>query len=342
VADATGNVVGKDMDQEVGRRTIPRGRRILRGVLDNIVWIILVLALMVFSTTIDGFFSSRNLVNIVYHSVFLGILAIAETYCLVAGRMDLSIESVAAFGSMLGAWLAGSSQFASGLHLATPYMVLIVLAFGAAVGIINGLLVVRLKIDAFLVTLSTYITVKGLALWLTGGKGVSQLPGMFRLVDTVKIGGIPLMVYLMVLFYVVFFFILVNSRFGRHLFVIGGNVDAAYKHGIRVDGVLYRVFILSGVLAALSGLLMAARADGSSAAAASGFLFDVLAAIVIGGVSLQGGVGSLVGVFAGVLLLGCIRNALNILAISPFVTDVIRGLLVMFAIMLDSAKRMLQ
>ena len=338
----SGKVDGKVKDQEAGRRDTPRGRRLLRRFLDNIVWIILVLALLLFSTTIDGFFSTRNFINIVYHSVFIGILAIAETYCLVAGRMDLSIESVAAFGSMLGAWLAGSSQFASGLHLATPYTVLIVLAFGCLVGIINGILVVRLKIDAFLVTLSMYITVRGLALWLTGGKGVSQLPAVFRLVDTVKIAGIPLMVYLMFLFYVVFFFILVNSRFGRHLFVIGGNVDAAYKHGIRVDSVLIRVFVLSGVLAAFSGLLMAARADGSSAAAATGFLFDVLAAIVIGGVSLQGGVGSLVGVFAGVLLLGSIRSALNILAISPFVTDIIRGLLVLFAIVLDSLKRMLQ
>lgn len=338
----SGKVDGKVKDQEAGRRDTPRGRRLLRRFLDNIVWIILVLALLLFSTTIDGFFSTRNFINIVYHSVFIGILAIAETYCLVAGRMDLSIESVAAFGSMLGAWLAGSSQFASGLHLATPYTVLIVLAFGCLVGIINGILVVRLKIDAFLVTLSMYITVRGLALWLTGGKGVSQLPTVFRLVDTVKIAGIPLMVYLMFLFYVVFFFILVNSRFGRHLFVIGGNVDAAYKHGIRVDSVLIRVFVLSGVLAAFSGLLMAARADGSSAAAATGFLFDVLAAIVIGGVSLQGGVGSLVGVFAGVLLLGSIRSALNILAISPFVTDIIRGLLVLFAIVLDSLKRMLQ
>ncbi len=328
---------------QVGERgATARGRLLLRRVLDNVVWIILALVLVIFSTTIEGFFSGRNFINIIYHSVFIGILAIAETYCLVAGRMDLSIESVAAFGSMLGAWLAGSSQFASGLHLATPYTVLIVLAVGCAVGIINGLLVVRFKIDSFLVTLSTYITVKGLALWLTGGKGVSQLPSMFRLVDTVRIFGIPLMVYLMLLFYVVFFFILVNSRFGRHLFVIGGNVDAAYKHGVHVDGVLYRAFILSGVLAAFSGLLMAARADGSSAAAASWFLFDVLAAIVIGGVSLQGGVGSLVGVFAGVLLLGTIRTALNILAISPFVTDIVRGLLVMFAIVLDSAKRMLQ
>jgi ribose transport system permease protein len=177
---------------------------------------------------------------------------------------------------------------------------------------------------------------------LTEGKGVSQLPATFRLVDTVKILQIPLMVYLMLLFYMFFFFVLMNTRFGRHLFVVGGNIDAAYKHGVSVDRLLYRLFVLSGAIAAVTGLLMAARADGATAASATWFLFEVLAAIVIGGVSLQGGVGSLVGVFAGVLLLSAIRSALNILAISPFVTDMVRGLLVLFAIILDSVKRMIR
>lgn len=323
-------------------RKLSRGKLILRKILDNLVWIILIVSLVIFSITIDGFFSTRNFINIVYHSVFIGVLAIAETYCLIGGQLDLSIESTTAFGALLAAWLMGASRFTSGLHLSPIYAVLIVMAFGCIVGFINSLLVVRLKIEAFLVTLSMYITIRGLALWLTGGKGVSQLPDTFRLLDTVKILGIPLMVFIMLLFYGFFLFLLMNTRFGRHVFIVGGNIDAAYKHGIKVNSVLTRLFILSGAIAAFTGLLMAARADGATAAAATWFLFDVLAAIVIGGVSLQGGVGSLVGVFAGVLLLSSIRSALNIIAISPFVTDIVRGLLVMFAIILDSVKRMIR
>lgn len=319
---------------------VSRTRLLTQRALDNLVWIILIAAVVAFSLTIDGFFSSRNFVNIIYHAVFIGILAIGETYCLISGKMDLSIESTAAFSAILAAWLMGESQFTSGLYLAPPYAVLIVLAFGCAVGLVNALLIVKLNIDAFLVTLSMYITVRGLALWLTEGKGVSLLPDSFRLLDTVQIVVIPLMVYIMLACYLVFWFVLVKSRFGRHVFVIGGNIDAAFKHGVPVNRVIFKMFALSGVLAAFTGLLIAARADGATAASATGFLFDVLAAIVIGGVSLNGGRGSLVGVFAGVLLLSVIRTALNILAINPFVTDVVRGLLVMFAIVLDSAKRM--
>jgi ribose transport system permease protein len=335
-------IAGSQAPGRMGVQTVPRGKILLRQVLDNLVWIILLAAILVFSITIDGFFSIRNYVNVMYHSVFIGVLAIAETYCLIGGQLDLSIESVAAFGAILSAWLMGNSQFASGLHLSPAYTILLVIAFGCAIGLINGLIVVKLKIDAFLVTLAMYIGVRGLALWLTGGKGVSQVPATFRLVDTTKVFGIPFMVWLMIFFYIFFFFVLMNTRFGRHIFVVGGNVDAAYKHGVSVEGVLCRVFVLSGAMSAATGLLMTARADGASAASAQKFLFEVFAAVVIGGVGLKGGVGSLVGVFAGVILLSSIRSALNILAISPFVTDIVRGLLVLFAIVLDSVKRMVR
>jgi ribose transport system permease protein len=317
-----------------------RANRIFRGILDNIVWIILVLLVVIFSSTIDGFFSIRNYINIIYHSVFIGMLAIAESYCLISGNLDLSIESVAGFGAIFSAWLCGTSPFASGLNVNSFVGLLIIISIGALVGLINGFFILRLRIHSFLVTLSTYIIVRGLAVLLTGGKGVSQLPYSFRLVDTIRLFNMPLMVYIMLIFYIFFYFILENTRFGKHLFVIGGNINAAYNFGINVNRVLFRVFILSGIISGFTGWLMAARANGATPAIASGFLFEVLAAVVIGGVSLVGGVGSLVGVFAGVLILSSLHSALNILAISPFITEVVRGGLVLVAIVLDSVKRM--
>lgn len=150
---------------------LSQSKLLTRRALDNLVWIILVVLLVAFSLGISGFFSAGNFINIIYHSVFIGMLAIAETYCLISGKLDLSIESVAAFSALLAAWLMGESTFASGLHVATPVAVLIVLAFGCLVGLINATLIVKLKIDAFLVTLAMFILVRGLALWLTEGKG---------------------------------------------------------------------------------------------------------------------------------------------------------------------------
>lgn len=320
--------------------SLSRGKRITRGFLNNIVWIILVLCVILFSSLIPGYFSIVNYINILSNSTFLGILAIAEAYCLISGNLDLSIESVAGFSAIFSAWLSAHSLGSSGLNL-NPYITLILcLVIGLIVGYINSFLILKFKINAFLVTLSTYIIIKGLAITLTSGLGLSQLPKSFRLVDTIRFFNISLIPIIMIVLYIVFYFILVNTQFGTHIFIIGGNKNAAYNFGVNVNRVVTSVFVLSGILAAFAGWLMTAKANGASPAMANGMLFEVLAAIVLGGVSLEGGVGSLTGVFAGVLVLSTIRSALNIMSVSPFITEVIRGCLVLIAILIDSIKRL--
>ena len=318
-----------------------RGRRVFaRTILNNLVWLIFVLCMGGFSSTIKGFFTFANYVNIVYHSVFIGTLAVAEAYILISGNIDLSVESTAAASAILSVWLSASSPYASGLHLNTWLSFALVMALGCIVGLINGFFVLKLKIESFLITLSTYIIIRAMAVWITGGFGMNDLPAAFRFIDTTKLFMIPLMVYIMILLYLFFEFLLRSTRFGRHVYIIGGNVGAAYNFGIHVDWVLLRVFILSGVISAFTGWMMAARTNGATAGMGVGYLFEVLAAVVIGGVSLSGGVGSLVGVFAGSLILSSIHSALNITAVSPFVTGVIRGLLILVAVSLDAVKRM--
>lgn len=316
--------------------------KILRWVLDNIVWLILLVISLVFSLTINGFFSVQNYINVVYHSVFIGVLAISVSYCMICGNLDLSVESVAGLGAIISAWLCGTSIFASGVHMDPFLALLVVMMVGALIGAINAFFILKLNIDAFLVTLSSYISVRGLAVLMTGGQGVSQLPDSFRFIDTIKIFNMPLMVYLMVAFYIFFYFILSNTKFGRHIYIVGGNKTAAYNFGIDVKGTVLKVFLISGALAGLTGWLIAARSNGATPTVANGFLFETLAAVIIGGVSMNGGIGSLPGVIGGVLLLGSIHSALNMLDISPFVTDVIRGLLVLLAIVLDSLKRLIR
>lgn len=317
-------------------------KRIFRWVINNIVWIILIVIIVMFSITIPGFVSVGNYINIVYHSVFIGILAIAVSYCLISGNLDLSVESMAGFGAIVSAWLCGSSIFASG-YAVNPYLgLLVVMGMGALLGVINAFFVLKLNINSFLVTLSTYIIVRGIAVLLTGGQGVSRLPDSFRLIDTIRVLDIPLMVYLMFIFYFIFQYVLRSTRFGRHIYIIGGNPTAAYNFGVNVKGTILRVFILSGVLAGFTGWLIAARTNGATPTSANGFLFETLAAVIIGGVSMTGGVGSLTGVIGGVILMSSLHSAINILAISPFVTEVVRGLLVLIAIVLDSLKRLLK
>ena len=315
-------------------------RKIVRGFLNNLVWGIFIVLILVFSLSIKNFLSLENYIGIIYHSVFIGLLAIAETYVLISGNIDLSVESTAAFSAIISVWLCASSTYASGLLLNTWLGLLIVIAAGALIGAFNAFFIVNLKINAFLVTLGTYILIRALAIWISGARAMNELPAAFRFIDVKKFLNIPLMVYLMVFLYILFEFVLRRTRFGRHLFIIGGNVNAAYNFGIKVNRTLYKVFILSGMIAALTGWLIAARANGATGNTGSGFLFEVLAAIVIGGVSLSGGVGSLVGVFAGALILSSIHSALNITAASPFITGVVRGALILVAVSLDALKRM--
>jgi ribose transport system permease protein len=315
---------------------------IYRWFLDNIVWVILITSIIVFSFSIPGFFSIRNYINIVYHSVFIGILSIAISYTLISGNLDLSVESMAGLGAILSAWLCGSSLFASGLLLNPFVGLLVVMSIGAIVGLINAFFIVKLKINAFLVTLSTFIIIRGVAILITGGQGVSRLPDSFRFLDTIKFFNMPLMVYLMFFLYIVFNMILKNTQFGRHIYIVGGNPTAAYNFGIKVKWTIAKVLILSGVLSGLAGWLMAARANGAAPTTGVGFLFEALAAVIIGGVSMTGGIGTLPGVIGGVLILSSIHSALNILAISPFVTDVVRGSLVLLAIVLDSFKKVVK
>jgi ribose transport system permease protein len=316
----------------------PSRAALLNALLDHLVWLILAIILIIFSLTIDRFFQIGIFINILQHATFVGVIAIGLSFCIIAGHMDLSVESVMAFAAMLAAWLAAGRGSASGLEVDTWLTLAIAIGFGALAGAFNGLLVIRFQINAFIVTLATYIAIRGLGLVLTGGRSMYGLPGDFRSVATVELLGIPLLVLILVVAYVAFSVILARTRFGRYVYLVGGNVTAPFRAGINVKRVLYTVFILSGVLAAIAGWLLAARTNGATPNLGLGMLFEAFAAVVIGGVSLRGGTGRLSGVFAGVLLLSSIDTAINVMGLEPYYMQVIRGGLMLLAVLLDSAK----
>ena len=311
-------------------------------VLDHLVWGILAAILLVCSVTIEHFFQIGIFLNIAQHATFVGLLAIGLSFCIIAGHMDLSIESVMAFAAMLAAWLTASRGSPLGIQLNTWLTLLIVLGFGALVGLFNAVLVVRFRINAFIVTLATYISVRGLGLILTGGRSMYGLPNDFRAAGSSDLLGLPLLIWILVVTYIVFGAILKKTQFGRWVILIGGNPAAPFRAGIDVDGVLYRVFILSGVVAAFAGFLLAARTNGATPNLGIGMLFEVFAAVVIGGVSLRGGIGGLSGVFAGVLLLSTIDTAINVMGLDASYMQVIRGSLMLLAVLLDSVKQSIE
>lgn len=323
-------------------RSLIYQRRILAFVLDNLVWIILLIVLAACSLFIERFFQPAIFVNILRQATFVGIIAVGLSMTIIAGRMDLSVESVLGIGAMAAAFVVGSNGAGLGLEINTWLTLVMVLGIGAMVGLFNGTLIVKFGISAFIVTLGTFISVRGLVLVISGGSSVFGLPDDFRAVAISEPLGIPVLVILLVATYATFHFVLTKTRFGRYLYLIGGNENAPFRAGIPVHRILITVFILSGMLAAFAGWLLAARTNGATANLGIGLLFEAFAAVVIGGVSLTGGVGRLTGVFAGVLLLSTIDTAINVMGMPPHYIQVVRGGLVLTAVLLDSAKTVIR
>ena len=320
------------------------GRRAAIGfLLDHLVWFILLVVLLVFSLTIENFLQVGIFLNIARQATFVGVMAVGLAMVIIAGHMDLSIESVMAFSAMLAAYLFGTHGAGLALTLDPPWLVLPVtlalsLLAGAVFGLVNGYLIVRLGINAFIVTLASFIYVRGFVVALTGGRSVYGLPDPLRQVASGTVLGVPILVLLLIAVFVAFFVLLRHTPFGRYLYMIGGNPRAPYRAGINVDRLVMIAFILSGCLAAFAGWLLAARTAGATANLGTGMLFEAFAAVVIGGVSLKGGSGRLTGVFAGVLLLSAIDTAINVMGMPPHYTLVIRGGLVLAAVLLDTLK----
>ncbi len=300
----------------------------LSEIFNNNIWLFGFFLFLLFSVTIDGFSTRENYINILYHSVFIGILAIAETYVLLAKRIDLSIESTAAFSGIITVWLCSNSLYSSGLKLPIWFSLIFVIGFGLLIGLITGFLVVRLKVNSFLVTLASYLFIRALANEITQGHTLTGLPSTFLFVSEPTIFNIPLMVFIMLGLFAFFEYILRFTVFGKHLYVLGENKNMAAKMGINEAKISYSVFIIAGILASIAGWLIVAKEDGASVFIAQNYIFEVFVAVLIGRISVNGGKGNLIDVLAGCLILSMIKIVFVIYAFSPYFTDIFIGILI--------------
>lgn len=321
----------------------PARRRTIEFLLDNLVWLMLIAVLVVFSLTIPRYFQFGIFANILEQSTYVGVMAIGLAMVIISGNLDLSVESTAALSAMVTGLLFASSGIGLGIDLGPaivmiPVSMLIAVAVGTVIGFINGFFTVKIGMSAFIVTLASFIWVRGLVVAISGGRSAQSLAPEIRVIGIERLFGIPLLAWISVLCFIIFAFIMAKTPFGRYITLVGGNEAATFRAGIPSGRILWMSFVLAGALAGLAGWLLAIRTSGATANLGVGMLFNAFAAVVIGGVSLKGGIGKLPGVYAGVLLIYSIHTAINLMRLPAHWTQVILGLLVLAAVLLDTLK----
>ncbi len=294
----------------------------------------LALLVLVFSFSSDYFFSVRNGLNILDQVTVLGILALGMTAVIVIGGIDLSVGSVLAFSMMMLGWLY--QDVGMPLGLAIP----LAIGTGMLAGLVSGLLISYARLPAFIATLTMMSVARGLANILTEGRQIVGFPDWFTSLATVRhFGFLSATVGLFLLLAAGAWVYLRYRAGGRNLYAIGGSAEVARLSGIKVRKITLWVYALSGALAGIAAVTMAARLDSSQPSAGLTMELDAIAAVVIGGASLSGGVGGVGGTLVGVLIIGVLRNGLNLLGVSPFIQQVVIGVVIALAVTLDTLRR---
>jgi len=291
---------------------------------------------MVIGTIVnDAFLTEDNLISILGSSAALAMVVLAEALVLITGKFDLSLESVVGIAPAVGALLvlpAAKSGF--GTDLPAWLAMVAILLVGAAIGAFNGFLVVKLKLNAFIVTLAMLIILRGVLVGATEGKTLFDMPDAFFSMATTTFLHVPISVWLAAVAFAVAGVILRYHRVGRALYAIGGNPEAARAAGIRVDRVMLGVFITAGLLAAVGGIMKTGYVGAISANQGQNMIFTVFAAAVIGGISLDGGKGTMFGALTGVLLLGVVDNVLTQAQVQAHWIQAIYGGIILVALMI--------
>lgn len=289
------------------------------------------LLFVVLALTVENFFSGANIVGLLLSVAQIGMVACTMMLCLASRDFDLSVGSTIAFAGVLGAMVlerTGSVAAAIGSGLLA----------GALIGAGNGVLIAYLRVNALIATLATMLMVRGLAFIASHGQAVGIADEGFISFGDTTLLGLPLPIWLTAFCFLVFGVLLNHTVFGRNTLAIGGNPEAARLAGVRVERLRVWIFLLQGVVTALAGLVLSARITSGQPNAATGFELDVISACVLGGVSLQGGKARIFGVVIGVLIMGTVENVMNLLNVDAFYQYLVRGLILLAAVLLDQLK----
>lgn len=295
------------------------------GALFGLVAIILVLSILS-----PSFLSLSNLLNVLRQVSINALIAFGMTFVILTGGIDLSVGSILALSSAIVAQLlASGTGFIPALFIG--------LLVGALLGLFNGLVITQGKVAPFIVTLATMTVYRGLTLVFTDGRPITSMGDdlAFQMFGRGYFFGIPVPVITMLMTFILLYFLLKKTTIGRKTYAIGGNEEAAILAGIRVSRVKWFVYTLAGLLSALAGVILTSRLNSAEPTAGTSYELDAIAAVVLGGTSLSGGKGSIVGTLIGALIIGTLNNGLNLLGVSSFYQLVVKGIVILIAILLD-------
>ena len=304
--------------------------------------VLLAVALCVIS---PEFRQVSNLLNLLRQAAFNGLIAIGMTCVILSDGIDLSVGSVFALAAIICAEMLVAG-------ISAPVAILAALVVGTLLGLISGILVAKLRLQAFIATLITMTAYRGMAMIITDGKPISRLAnsieseggaflfkalgkGNLLLFESVKI---PLPAIILVIMFGVFYFILNHTTFGRRIYATGSNAKCAKLVGVNTEETKMYVYAISGFLSALAGLMMISRVDSAQPTLGSGYELDAIAAVALGGTSMSGGRGKITGTIAGVLIIAMLNNGLNILGVTSYYQDVIKAIVILVAVLADSKR----
>jgi ribose/xylose/arabinose/galactoside ABC-type transport system permease subunit len=281
-----------------------------------------------FSIASPYFLTFDNMMNVARQISMIGIIAVGMTMVIITAGIDLSVGSIVAFGGCITAGL---------LRDGYPIWLGIVagLGFGLLAGVVNGILITKGGLPAFVATLASMSVWRGVALTYTQGYAIFPLPKEFGVVGRGYVGPIPIPVVIMLVIYALGYYLLNHTAFGRYVYAVGGNLQAAKLSGVRVDRTLIAVYGLTGLFSGLSGVILSSRLLSGQGMAGNGWELDVIASCVLGGISLMGGEGNLVGTIIGAFIIGILANGMTLLDISSFYQMMTKGLVIMLAVFVD-------
>lgn len=297
------------------------------------VTIIFVLLCIVVGSYNSNFFTMANFLNVFKQLSICGIYAWGITFLFTAGLTDLSGGSVMALSGVVSALTI--SHFC-GSTFGVVVGILLALVVGILVGLISGYVIARYNLPAFIVTLTMQNITRGMALVISNGKPISSMPEAFKWIGQGYVLGIPVPVYILIITFIIAWFLMYKTRFGRYVFAMGGNEQAAVAAGVNVKKMKIILMVMSGFLAALSGVVLAARLGCGQPNSAVGYEFSSMTMAILGGTSLNGGSGTLYGTIIGALIVGFMSNILNFFNVNVYFQQVVQGLVILVAVLLDA------
>jgi ribose/xylose/arabinose/galactoside ABC-type transport system permease subunit len=301
--------------------------RFLTAISRLIVLLLMVIVLTIFN---PKFLTVGNLLNVLRQAAPIFILGVGETVVILARGIDLSMDSVASLTSVVTATLMIDNKFP--FYVAMP----VGLALGAALGLVNGLIITKIKLPPFIATFGTWLLFKGLTVLWIDGRVISGFSKEFTYLGIGRFLGIPVIIFTAFLVYIIFRIILRHTTFGRKIYAIGANPEASRVSGIKIDRIIIIAFIISAVMGTFGSQLYIARINSAKSDFGEGFALDGIAATLIGGTSFDGGVGTIEGTIIGALIILLLRNAMNLLGISPYWQGLATGMVIILAVLGDT------